>query len=394
MSNPLSDLLQRGEGGYGSYNRGRAGDSAGRTIDFSQMTLAEVQEAQHRGRQDPDRLFAVGKYQIIPGTMDLAVRGLHLDPNQRFTPELQERIFSDYLISQKQPGIKAYITGQPGADLHTAQQQMAAEWASVSDPDTGLRRYGKVGHNRASISANQVGRALEQMRTEYDRDIKAGMKPEDAWRAVTASGDARTQGDRTQSDAVPARDTNHAVLKQGAHGAEVENLQRSLAALGYTGKDGKPLAADKNFGANTDHALRDFQQAHGIKVDGKAGSETQRALAQAQQHPLVSEATHPAHGLYAAIGAKLPPGTDPKVVANVTMSAVENGITSADKLKSVDVGADRNMAFLRGTNEANRTHVDLQAPAPNLQQSSDYLQSHANKPQVVTPTLQAQMVSV
>ncbi|MGO4778816.1 hypothetical protein AB4084_25455, partial [Lysobacter sp. 2RAB21] len=153
-------LLERGEGGYGSYNRGRAGDANGRTIDFSQMTLGELQRRQHLPAGNPDRLFAVGKYQIIPGTMDLAVASLRLDPNQRVTPELQERIFSDYLISRKQPGIRDYITGQPGASLHRAQDQLAGEWASVADPDTGRSRYGGVGGNAASISAPDAGRGV------------------------------------------------------------------------------------------------------------------------------------------------------------------------------------------------------------------------------------------
>lgn len=188
MSNPLGDLISGGEGGYGSFNRGRAGDAHGMTIDFSDMTLAEVQAAQHLDRHDPNRLFAVGKYQIIPRTMDNAVEHLRLDPNQKFTPELQERIFADYLIAEKRPAIESYIRGDAGATLHGAQKAAAMEWASVDDPDTPgspYKAYIGVGNNHSSIRANRIGDALNTMRAEYRTDIARGLKPDEAWSAVT-----------------------------------------------------------------------------------------------------------------------------------------------------------------------------------------------------------------
>ena len=188
MSNPLGDLISGGEGGYGSFNRGRAGDAHGMTIDFSDMTLAEVQAAQHLDRHDPNRLFAVGKYQIIPSTMDNAVEHLRLDPNQKFTPELQERIFADYLIAEKRPAIESYIRGDAGATLHGAQKAAAMEWASVDDPDTPgspYKAYIGVGNNHSSIRANRIGDALNTMRAEYRTDIARGLKPDEAWSAVT-----------------------------------------------------------------------------------------------------------------------------------------------------------------------------------------------------------------
>jgi hypothetical protein len=39
---PLGLTIARGEGSYGSYNRGVAGDAHGRKIDFSQMSIGEV----------------------------------------------------------------------------------------------------------------------------------------------------------------------------------------------------------------------------------------------------------------------------------------------------------------------------------------------------------------
>lgn len=297
MGNRLGDLIAQGEGGYNSYNRGSAGDARGATIDFSRMTVGELQEAQHLPRRDPDRLFAVGKYQIIPGTMDGAVRGLRLDPDQRFTPELQERIFSDYLIVQKRPDIRGYITGKPGVSLHDAQEAMAAEWASVADPDTGRSRYGGVGGNRASISAERAGEALQAMRAEYKAAIDQGLTPQAAWRAVTDS--SPTQGQTHATPRAPERDAMaDGVLKRGEHGAEVRGMQETLNKLGYRDAQGHPLKADGDFGDRSKQALQAFQQAHGLKDDGIAGPKTLEALKKAEQAPLLSNAAHPEHAMF------------------------------------------------------------------------------------------------
>ncbi|WP_282295004.1 peptidoglycan-binding domain-containing protein [Stenotrophomonas sp. PS02289] len=68
------------------------------------------------------------------------------------------------------------------------------------------------------------------------------------------------------------------VLVRGERGDEIEALQNKLIQAGYTGKDGQPLKADKHYGENTEHAVREFQKATGLKEDGKAGGDTLTAL--------------------------------------------------------------------------------------------------------------------
>ena len=400
MANPLSELLARGEGGYGSYNRGRAGDANGDTIDFSQMTLGEVQRRQGLPRQDPERLFAVGKYQVIPGTLDLAVRGLRLDPAQPFTPELQERIFSEYLISQKQPGIRAYITGQPGATLQQAQQQLANEWASVADPETGLSVHGRVGNNRASISADQAAQALDAMRTRYAESIRQGMSPADAWGAVTSVDPAAQRRDGAAPR--PADPMADGVLRRDERGQDVAGLQRSLNALGVRDAQGNRLGEDGVFGQRTEQAVRAFQRDNGLREDGIAGPRTLAAIGRllpegtvtveraevtgpadarrtegagrvdpATRTPLVTEAAHPNNPLFAAIQRQLPDGTRPEVVANITLQALENGITSPDRLRGVAVSGSN--VHLQGPYEGARVSVDLNAPTPDLRAMSEHM---------------------
>jgi hypothetical protein len=181
----VGSLISRGEGGYGSYNRGMAGDAGGRKIDFSQMTVGELMRRQALPRGDPNRIFAFGKYQVIPATMLGAAKALGLRPDQKVTPALQEQIFRDYLISQKQPAVRAYITGS--GSLTAAQSALAGEFASIADPSTGRSRYGHVGGNRASISAAQAASALQSEREKYQANLRAGMSPTEAWRNLSGT---------------------------------------------------------------------------------------------------------------------------------------------------------------------------------------------------------------
>jgi peptidoglycan hydrolase-like protein with peptidoglycan-binding domain len=64
----------------------------------------------------------------------------------------------------------------------------------------------------------------------------------------------------------------------GDHGVGVEVLQRRLGALEYPGRDQKPLVADSDFGQNTQHAVRLFQEAHGLAPTGDADLNTLRAI--------------------------------------------------------------------------------------------------------------------
>ena len=64
-----------------------------------------------------------------------------------------------------------------------------------------------------------------------------------------------------------------AVLKQGATGGEVKELQRRLKQWGYYNG-----AVDGIYGAGTVKAVKYFQQKNGLKADGIAGKSTFEAL--------------------------------------------------------------------------------------------------------------------
>lgn len=283
-NNVLGTLISSGEGGYGSYNRGRAGDANGAQIDFSQMTVGEVMRRQDLPRNDPERLFAVGKYQMIPGTFEEAVNSLGIDRNAKFTPQLQERMFAGYLVDEKRPQVRAYITGETsGAQgLQGAQLALAREFASVADPRTGRSVYDNdSAGNSASITAAEVGTALNQMRGQYQQNIGSGMSPAEAYRAL--SGDpntpAQTQGGQTQGQPqTQSGGLNDTLLLKEERGEGVRRLQEALNTAGIRNDRGEPLPTTGYYGDMTEAAVRKYQTQQGLEDDGKAGRATLTAL--------------------------------------------------------------------------------------------------------------------
>lgn len=164
----LASMVVKGEGGINSVNRGNAGDTPGgaKSIfgkNLTDMTIGEIMQAQRAGR-----VFAVGKYQFIPDTLAGAVKYTRIPLNTKFDSATQNRLF-DYLIDVKRPEIGAYINGKSN-DRRTAIQQLAREFASVGleYPEAGRvrgqSRYAGTGGNRASISPEAAGAALDRQR--------------------------------------------------------------------------------------------------------------------------------------------------------------------------------------------------------------------------------------
>lgn len=284
-SNELGRLIGSGEGGYNSYNRGVAGDARGAQIDFSQMTVAEVMRRQDLPAGDPNRLFAVGKYQFTPNTLEEAINQTGVDRNARFTPQLQEKLFADYLIDEKRPSVRAYITGEatgPQA-LERAQHALALEFASVGTPRNGGRGAydGDSAGNMASITTAETATALNNMRDQYQRNLQAGMQPEQAYRAL--SGDpnnfSRDAGAVAPGQTQPQNGgVDDRLLIHGERGEGVRRLQEALNAAGIRDAAGQPLPTTGYFGDRTEAAVRQYQERQGLEVDGKAGRDTLTAL--------------------------------------------------------------------------------------------------------------------
>ena len=66
-----------------------------------------------------------------------------------------------------------------------------------------------------------------------------------------------------------------ATYRQGSQGDDVKRLQQTLIDKGY---DVGTAGADGIYGAQTAAAVKRYQQAQGLDVDGIAGQQTQTAL--------------------------------------------------------------------------------------------------------------------
>jgi len=156
----LASLIGRGEGGYNSVNLGAKGGYKASTADLAHMTVAEVMRAQQSGQFN-----AAGRYQVIGSTLADAVKSLGLSGNELFDQGTQDRIFQQYLISNKRKAIGDYINGKSN-DIGAALAAASKEWASVADPSTGQSHYAGVGNNQASISVAEMTRALQAARSQ------------------------------------------------------------------------------------------------------------------------------------------------------------------------------------------------------------------------------------
>lgn len=183
----LLNFIGSGEGGYEASNRGTVDKkivgSTNNTVykgkKLSEMTINEILEAQ--ALTGDDRLFAVGKYQMIPSTFKEVVEGMGLSGDTVFSPDFQDQA-GMYLATQKRPILGAYLNGQDwngkAVDEDTALMELAKEWASAPLPYDvqigGTLR--KAGDSRYG-SGNKAQHSIQEARDAI-RSAKIGMTGE------------------------------------------------------------------------------------------------------------------------------------------------------------------------------------------------------------------------
>jgi hypothetical protein len=160
---------------------------------LSELTIHEIityvqkqPKIQNKQRTSPGyRAFAVGKYQLIPGTLRSAFKNIKgCDSNEVYGKEQQEA-FGLYLLLNKRPKLGQYLLGSKNVSLATAQTRMAMEWAGVrlsanthrpkdpkgrweaADLKAGQSYYSGVSTNPTNIDtgkANKTKTALQKAR--------------------------------------------------------------------------------------------------------------------------------------------------------------------------------------------------------------------------------------
>lgn len=119
--------------GYGAY--------ATPNKPLSQMTLGEVIALQQQMLRNPRNKLhstAVGRYQILGGTLRPLMGRLGYTDKTTFSPDVQDRMARQLLVDR---GLTRYLNGQ--IDANQFQINLSNEWASIEDPTQGISHYGQ-----------------------------------------------------------------------------------------------------------------------------------------------------------------------------------------------------------------------------------------------------------
>lgn len=181
----LKHLIKVGESGkrgYNSYNRGstRCAKSNREAINLESMTFKQIEFYQGLPACHRQKLLAVGFYQDID--VSRCRRKLSLPSSTVYSKSVQDKCFALYLVGEKQPAIKYWITS--GKNIRQAGHSASAEFAGLKSPILGRGYHDGNGNNRATVSAQAVLNALQNARKIYQEKKAAGASHEDAYAAA------------------------------------------------------------------------------------------------------------------------------------------------------------------------------------------------------------------
>jgi len=179
-------------------------------------------------------------------------------------------------ISALKKNLQYYSQG--GAGYQDAYKDWQLNEASKTAPSLGLTAAQLV--TNPELATNQEALAKYTGKTYNGVDYRVGT---DAWKAGQATGQdfsLKTGGAtgfapvQEQGETAPkpfGLENITSTLNLGSQSTQVKELQKYLAANGYTGTDGKPLKEDGIYGPQTKAAVMQFQSKNGLVVDGVFG---------------------------------------------------------------------------------------------------------------------------
>jgi conjugal transfer mating pair stabilization protein TraG len=115
------------------------------------MSIQEVQDLQKKMVKNNGISSAVGKYQFLQTTLREAVKALGISPDEKFTPEIQDRLA--LWLLQTRTDYQSWLSGV--GDDKKFQDQLAKIWASVPDT-TGKSAYAGDGVNNATSGGRSL----------------------------------------------------------------------------------------------------------------------------------------------------------------------------------------------------------------------------------------------
>jgi peptidoglycan DL-endopeptidase LytE len=126
-----------------------------------------------------------------------------------------------------------------------------------------------------------------------------GLKADGIANAETIKKIQEAVNKKKNNNKPPENNTASSVLKLGAKGAEVSQLQLQLKALGYFTY---PTITDY-YGTITSDAVKKFQKQYGLAVTGTADSVTLAKIREAVEQKEKSQASQPKETIYLTIGS-------------------------------------------------------------------------------------------
>lgn len=153
----ILDMISEQESA-GNYNA-VIGD-AHSSNDLSTRTVAEIYDLMEDLLTYGQPSTAIGRYQIIRGTLQSLQESQSLADDALFTPELQDSLAVALMVGR---GYSKWWTGDMSDEDFAGG--LSCEWASLPDPQNGGKsHYDGVGPNRAGMSLQHVYGALARAR--------------------------------------------------------------------------------------------------------------------------------------------------------------------------------------------------------------------------------------
>ncbi len=157
---PLLQLIAAVESkdNYNAY----FGNARNTSVDFTKMSIAQVQQWQAEFIANGNPSSAVGRYQIVNTTLAGLVSRLNIDTNQKFDPETQDQLAIALL---ERRGSQEYINEELSREQFAAN--LAKEWAAlpkVIGDNPADSYYASDGLNKSLVEVHKVLEAIEPIK--------------------------------------------------------------------------------------------------------------------------------------------------------------------------------------------------------------------------------------
>lgn len=144
------DFIRQHEGGANGYNSlvYKRDGTPGGSADLTNMSVGEVMKFQQSMPDQGHASTAVGGYQIVAPTLQGLVQKYQIDPNEKFTPEMQDRLALNLM---KERGWDKYKADPTPATQQKFMHNLSQEWAFLPKDESGASFYEGQNGNKAGV---------------------------------------------------------------------------------------------------------------------------------------------------------------------------------------------------------------------------------------------------